>query len=781
MNNFYKLSLIMFLLVQFIYPQEFKSIHQQENDYFAKDKKRIESFNDLNVNQHLVPFQLNKVVSLSHKIYGFHPYWITDATAANYYYSLLTHIAYFSAEVDSSTATSGGITTSHAWSTTQVVNYCKAHNVKIHLAITMFGNHSRVLSNSTYRTNLVNNIVSLIQTRNADGANIDFEALASGQAENFKLFINELGTKLKENSLELAICIPAVDWSGVFTSSFTSANNSVVDYYFLMAYDYYYSGSTTAGPVSPLTTGTTVRHFSRSINAYISAGVPANKLIAGCAYYGYDWKVLSSNRMETVKSGTDGTSSTYSSIATTLPSISVSDKFFDATYNVPWYRYNDGTDWHQVWYEDSLSISMKYDTLKSKNLAGTGMWALSYDGSKTAMWGALKNAFSTTADPSFTEIAGFESSTGVFNNSPAYSGSTRGIDASSTAAWSVQEAYNGSGSLKIVLKDSSTSSNNWTVRLLSGGGAPANNTTLGASGYIGVWLKTSSAPTGAQIAVLMDDVAGGTELSPKLNVTNTGEWTLYEWNLKSSGWSSFAGGNGNIDGPTTTLDAIMFYAPNNSSDWTMYLDDVSYNQNGTLPVQLDMFIAKMSGNNIQLDWSTSTEKNNYGFDIERAIKLNDKPAAENWEKIGFMKGNGNSNSPKNYLFIDKDLKVDGKYQYRLKQIDTDGRFEFSKVITVNVKQSPAEFSLAQNYPNPFNPVTVIKYSLPVESNIRIIVYNSIGREVKELVNISQAAGNYEVNFNAVNLSSGVYFYQIIANSLDGKQNYKSIKKMLLLH
>ena len=779
MKKALQVTVICLILLQGIYSQE-KSIHQRESEYFSNNTDKIEQFGKLNTNRFLKPLSLNKTESLSYKVYGFHPYWISDATAANYYYSLLTHVAYFSAEVDTSTITTGGIKTSHSWSSTQVVTYCKEHNIKVHLAITMFANHSRVLANATYRTNLVNNILSLVQSRSADGANIDFESVPSGEAADYRLFINELGTKLKENSLELAICIPAVDWSSIYTSTFTTANNSVVDYYFLMAYDYYYSGSSTAGPVSPLTTGTTVRHFSRSINAYISAGVPAGKLIAGCAYYGYDWKVVSSSRMAAVVSGTDGSSSTYSTIATNLPAINDTNKFFDNTYNVPWYRYNDGTDWHQVWYDDSASISMKYDTLKAKGLAGTGMWALSYDGSKTAMWGALKKTFTSTIDPSFTKIADFETSSGVFYSTPTTSGSTRGIDVSSTSAWSVQEANNGSGSLKVVLKDSSGSSNAWTVRLLSGGGTPTNNTTLGSSGYIGLWLKTSSAPTSAQIAVTIDDGAGGTELSPKLSVSNTGTWTLYQWNLQSAGWSSFAGGTGVINGPTATLDAIMFYAPNNSSDWTMYLDDVAYNPSGTLPVQLDVFKGYAYKDKVKLEWSTATEKDNYGFEVERCLADDKVPVAADWEKAGFVKGNGNSNSPKDYSFVDDRVTGSGNYYYRLKQIDADGRFEYSKIIEVRVNSVPADFQLFQNYPNPFNPVTSIKYTIPFESNVKITISNSIGEIVKEIVNKKCAVGYYETEFTATGLASGIYFYTITAGSIDGLHNYQNTKKMVLL-
>ena len=765
MRYLYKLVGITFFLFITVLPQEHKSIHEMESDYYNKHPEEIIVENNNHIYKN-PPYEITGQLSTTHRVYGFHPYWVSDATASGYHFNLLSHVAYFSAEVDTAVTTTGGFMTTHNWSSTQVVNYCKANALKIHLTITMFARHDRVIANATNRTNLAINILNQIKLRDADGANIDFEAVSSSQAANYRLFINELGTLLKANNLELAICIPAVDWSGIYTSTFFSTNNSVVDYYFLMAYDYYYSGSSTAGPISPLTTGTSIYHVTRSINSYLAAGATAGKLLAGFGYYGFDWTVTANTRMATVKSGTKGTAKTYSQISSTITGIATSDKFFDATYSVPWYRYNNGTDWHQVWYEDEQSILLKYNAVKSLNLIGAGIWALSYDGVYAGMWDALMASFGSISDNIFTTLDNFELSVGHFDKTPTYSGSTVGIDAASSAARSIEDAKNGSGSMKVVLKDNSSVSTDWTVRLLSGGGAVTNNISLGSKGHIGLWLKTSSAPIGAKIAVTLDDAAGGTELSPKLDIANNATWTLYEWDLESTGWSSFAGGNGMINGPVTTLDAVMFYAPNASPDWTIYFDDVLYNPNGALPVQLIAFTCSINGSSVHLRWSTATETNLGYFEIERSRNNS------SFLKVGRINSSGSSTSLKQYFFSDDNL-AEGKYQYRLKMIDDDGTSKYSPLQAIELSV-PKEYYLEQNYPNPFNPITTISYTLPVESRVELLIYNINGEKVAELVNETQEAGSYTVSFNAMRLASGVYLCQLRAGE------FLQIKKMVLL-
>ncbi len=195
---------------------------------------------------------------------------------------------------------------------------------------------------------------------------------------------------------------------------------------------------------------------------------------------------------------------------------------------------------------------------------------------------------------------------------------------------------------------------------------------------------------------------------------------------------------------------------------------------GPLPVELASFTAFVDKNNVDLKWTTSTEINNSGFDIERKLT-----GSNEWTKVAFIEGNGNSNEPKNYSFVDKNLAT-GKYNYRLKQIDYNGNFEYHNLNSeVNVG-IPSKFDISQNYPNPFNPATRINYDLPIDSKVSLKLYDMLGREVYSAVNNElNTAGYYTVQLNLGSLSSGTYFYRIIATGING-QEFVTTKKMQLL-
>ncbi len=190
-----------------------------------------------------------------------------------------------------------------------------------------------------------------------------------------------------------------------------------------------------------------------------------------------------------------------------------------------------------------------------------------------------------------------------------------------------------------------------------------------------------------------------------------------------------------------------------------------------VPVELTSFTANVSGNKIMLEWATATEVNNYGFEIEKQTGSK-QSVLGNWEMIGFIEGHGNSNSPKQYSFTDKNLIGGSLFKYRLKQIDNDGTYEYSDEIEVEIV--PTEFALYQNYPNPFNPNTQIRYQLPQESKVIIKIYDILGSEVITLLNEKKEPGIYEVVFNRIKLSSGIYFYRLQAGT------YVETKKMMLM-
>jgi len=203
-------------------------------------------------------------------------------------------------------------------------------------------------------------------------------------------------------------------------------------------------------------------------------------------------------------------------------------------------------------------------------------------------------------------------------------------------------------------------------------------------------------------------------------------------------------------------------------------DFFSNNIPSPLPVELVSFNAISFGSKVQLTWSTATEVNNYGFEL---LRLNKTFADNQWNKIAFIPGNGNSNSPKFYSYIDEPT---GGYEflYKLKQIDYDGSFEYSDEIYVKL-DLPKQIKLYQNFPNPFNPITKIKYSIPDNVNhtstkIVIKIFDVLGKEIKTLADDFYYPGNYEIEFDGSNLSAGIYYVVLMTD------NQKFIKKCLLL-
>lgn len=191
-----------------------------------------------------------------------------------------------------------------------------------------------------------------------------------------------------------------------------------------------------------------------------------------------------------------------------------------------------------------------------------------------------------------------------------------------------------------------------------------------------------------------------------------------------------------------------------------------------LPVELSSFTSNVKGRDVILEWQTETEVNSYNFVVER------KSENHGWAKVTEISAGGNSNSPLNYLYVDKELDK-GAYTYRLKMIDNDGQFEYSKKIDAEIS-IPAAFALRQNYPNPFNPQTTIEYSLPVESEVNIAVFNMLGQKVTHLLQQLKPAGFHEIRFEANGLTSGIYFYTINARSLENELRFTQTRKMLFL-
>ena len=205
----------------------------------------------------------------------------------------------------------------------------------------------------------------------------------------------------------------------------------------------------------------------------------------------------------------------------------------------------------------------------------------------------------------------------------------------------------------------------------------------------------------------------------------------------------------------------------NDPNHSVILIPVKLTVGNIIPVELVSFNASVKNNLVTVNWTTATETNNSGFEIER------KSDSKSWEKVGFVNGKGSTTEKQSYQFIDVLDNVKGdRVTYRLKQIDYDGKTSFSK--SVEVLFAPTNFSLEQNYPNPFNPTTTISFGLPTKSNVSIKVFNSLGQMVDQLINGEYEAGYHSILFNASNLSSGIYYYRLET------EGFSQIKKMALI-
>ncbi len=287
------------------------------------------------------------------------------------------------------------------------------------------------------------------------------------------------------------------------------------------------------------------------------------------------------------------------------------------------------------------------------------------------------------------------------------------------------------------------------------------------------WFGTMSvAPTGRVDVIWLDTRDNpGTYLSALYYSYSTDGGLTWSANERLSGYFNPHLGWPNQDKMGDYFDMIsdangahLSWAATFNGEQDVYY---SYITPDIVPVELVSFTAATALNIVTLSWVTATELNNLGFEIERSL---DKTT---WGIIGYIEGSGTTSEPQYYSYSDKLEGFEAsKLYYRLKQVDFNGSFEYSDIIEVVV--TPSEFSLSQNYPNPFNPATTISYIIPVRSFVTLKVYDVLGNEVSAIVNEQKSAGKYEINFDASNLQSGVYLYQLRASE------YVQTRKMVLL-
>ena len=350
------------------------------------------------------------------------------------------------------------------------------------------------------------------------------------------------------------------------------------------------------------------------------------------------------------------------------------------------------------------------------------------------------------------------------------------------SSWSIQYASSTGSSWTVTTLNGSIASHGYyLVQEAQGSGGTVDLPTPDATGTIAmngtngkialVNSTTSLSGTNPTDASIVDKVGYGTAngyegtgAAPGLSNTTSAErkaQSSSDATSLGSGGSDVSGGNGY----DTNDNSIDFVAQTNINPQNSISSEVP------LAVEFTSFTATAKGSDVGLAWQTATEVNNLGFEVQKSEAGSQKSGAE-WTKIGFVDGNGTSNAPHSYSFVD--AGVQRSVSYRLKQVDRDGNYEYSTVVEATVDAKPAAFSLGQNYPNPFNPVTNISYALPSSGFVSLKVYDILGHEVATLVNGVQESGVQHVQFNASQLSSGLYFYTIRTGS------FTATKKLLLM-
>lgn len=324
----------------------------------------------------------------NYHVFGWHPYWMGTAYES-YNYSLLSMVAYFSYEVNPHT---GGYKTIHNWKTTALVDSAHAHGSEVLLSVSNFGtnNNKLLLNNVKAQKNLIRNLITLIKERNADGVNIDFEGIRAKDKEELNNFIIDLSTSLKiENSnYKVTVAIPAFDFNSVYNISDIEAH---VDVFVIMGYEFHGVRSKTAGPIAPLTSGNrwSPLNLEKSVDEYLVAGITPHKLVLALPYYGVEWQTYDLKFPSKAKSFERY--HTYRNIKKITKNYSC---VIDEPSLSKYYAYRDfNNNYRQIWFDDSTTLSMKYDWVKEKKIGGVGIWALGYDNGHDELWKLLAKKF----------------------------------------------------------------------------------------------------------------------------------------------------------------------------------------------------------------------------------------------------------------------------------------------------------------------------------------------------------------------------------------------------
>lgn len=379
------------------------SIHEEQSNYFKSLGLPDEAFDTYYTPAIMPAKKTNSNCELEKIVFGWHPYW-SNALYVNYDWSLLSDFSYFSYEVNPN---NGDAYTTHNFMTNAAVTEALDNGVRVNLCVTLFNDHATFFNSAASQQNLITNLINLVQSRGAHGVNIDFESMASSVSSDYTAFIINLSQQMKAAipNCQISLALHAVDWSGFYD---IPAMEPHVDFFCIMGYDYYWQGSTNAGPNDPLFhftyNASYNRTLSRSTTYYENQGAPKSKLILGLPYYGRQWPVV--NHTLPASTTSNGSATFYRDVKNNVSgNFSAANRNLEPISRSVYYNYFvSGTPWqHFIAEEDELAERM--DFTNKRGLAGIGIWALGYDDGYTELWDEIENHFTDCAsDPCSGEI-----------------------------------------------------------------------------------------------------------------------------------------------------------------------------------------------------------------------------------------------------------------------------------------------------------------------------------------------------------------------------------------
>mgnify|MGYP001035718083 CR=1 FL=1 len=341
-------------------------------------------------------YNSGKVLREGMEVFGWHPHYMGSAYES-YDFNLLTTIAYFSYDVNPET---GGYRSDYSindWKTTGLIDSAHAKGCDVLLTITNHGrNYNQTfLNNLTAQQNLIDSVITLLELRNGDGINIDFESLPEGITDQMTAFVQTIAAVLKQVNpkYQITLALPAVDHTDAFDIDELSP---VVDRFVIMGYDYHSGSSKRPGPVAPLhpegKEDESTFNLQKSVNDYIAAGLPQSKMIMAFPYYGRVWEASN----DSFSNAQFTQALTYRAIRSDYEPLY--EMQYDSNSTSYFFQYVDTTtnNYVQCWFDNEISLGKKYDWVDDQKLRGIGIWALGYDNGYTELWSLI--------DQKFTEV-----------------------------------------------------------------------------------------------------------------------------------------------------------------------------------------------------------------------------------------------------------------------------------------------------------------------------------------------------------------------------------------